>query len=109
MNDKQNHYNIKEYSRTYLRLGGCSIIIAIRLSAERSTRSVWACVDASSLRQVLLALGLADLDLLFLATTADNVGREGALGLELSAPVLGDVSLRHDCGGLWAGGMVVDC
>lgn len=80
----------------YLRLGRGGIIVAIRSGAERGTRAVGACADSSALGQVLLALCPADLDLLLLAAPPQLIGLEGVLGLELGAPVLGDVSVGHD-------------
>ena len=83
---------------TYLALGRDIIIIAIGLGSKRCTQtSTITARDASSLRKVLLALGLPDLDLLLLAAAAQLVGLEGVLGLELGAPVLGDVPIGHDC------------
>jgi hypothetical protein len=83
----------------YLRFRRSRLIVAIRSSAERSTRSVLASADTSSLCQVLLSLGLANLNLLLLTTTAKLLRLEGVLGLELCSAMFGDVSLRHgvDC------------
>ncbi|KUI56758.1 hypothetical protein VP1G_10880 [Cytospora mali] len=86
---------------TYLGLGWGSIIITVGGGAQGSTRSVFACADASSLRQVLLALCLSNLDLLLLAATTKLIRLEGVLGLELGPAMLGDVSLSHGCDRLW--------
>lgn len=83
--------------QTYLRLTRGCLIVTVWGSAQGRARSVGSCSNASPLREVLFALGLANLDLLLLATTAQLIGLEGVLGLELGAPMLGDVSLSHGC------------
>ena len=74
-------------------------VITIRGCAERSSWGGSLCPitsrDSSSLRKVLFSLGLADLDLLLLAATAQLVRLELPLGLELSAAMLGDEALGH--------------
>jgi hypothetical protein len=79
-----------------LRLGRSGVIIAIGGGTKRSTRTVLTGSDTSSLGQVLLTLGLSDLDLLLLTATTELLRLEGVLRLELSAAMLGDVSLSHD-------------
>lgn len=79
-----------------LGLGRSGLIIAIRGGTERSTRAVLTGTNTSTLGQVLLTLGLSDLDLLLLATTTELLRLEGILGLELSSAMLGNVSLSHD-------------
>lgn len=87
-------------------LGGSSIIVAVGSSTQGGTRTVVACADTASLGQVLLALCLADLDLLFLTAAADNFGRESALRLVVGTSVLGNVSLSHGCDASWTAGWV---
>ena len=88
----------QEEMQTYLALGGSGVIIAVGRSTQRRTGPVSTCADASTLGQVLLALGLPDLDLLLLATAAQLLRLEGALRLELSSAMLGNVPISHDCG-----------
>jgi hypothetical protein len=100
-NNKQNRrvgqwQRVEEKRYTYLRLGRSGVIIAIGGGTKRSTRTVLTGSDTSSLGQVLLTLGLSDLDLLLLTATAELLRLEGVLRLELSAAMLGDVSLSHD-------------
>lgn len=80
---------------TYLGLCGGGLIVTVGGGTKGSTRSVLTGADASSLGQVLLTLGLADLDLLLLAAAAELLRLEGVLRLELSAAMLGDVALSH--------------
>jgi hypothetical protein len=82
----------------YLALGGNGVIVAVWLCAERSpwTSLAGAC-DTTSLRKILLTLGFSDLHLLLLATASQLFGLEGVFRLELGAPMLGDIALRHDC------------
>ena len=81
---------------TYRTLGVGSLIVTVRRSTERSTRSALATVaNASPLGEVLLALLLADLDLLLLAAAAELIGLESVLCLESGAAVLGDITVRH--------------
>jgi len=81
-----------------LGLGRSGLIITIRGGTERSTRAVLTGSNTSTLGQVLLTLGLSNLDLLLLATTTELLRLEGILGLELSSAMLGNVSLSHgDC------------
>jgi len=79
-----------------LGLGRSGLIITIRGGTERSTRAVLTGSNTSTLGQVLLTLGLSNLDLLLLATTTELLRLEGILGLELSSAMLGNVSLSHD-------------
>jgi hypothetical protein len=83
---------------TYLGLGGRVLIVAVGGGTEGRTRTVLTGADAAALGQVLLALRLADLDLLLFATTAQLFGLECVLRLELRAPMLGNVSVSHGCG-----------
>lgn len=83
---------------TYLRFSRGGLIVAIRGSTEGSARSVLTGSNTSSLGQVLLTLGLSNLNLLLLTTATEFFRLEGVLRLELSAAMLGDVSLSHvDC------------
>lgn len=81
----------------YLRLGGRVLIVTVGGSTKGSTRSRVASTDTAPLGQVLLALRLANLDLLFLTTATKLIGLEGALGLELGATMLGNVPVSHGC------------
>ena len=81
----------------YLRLGGRVLIITVGSSTKGSSRSRVASTDTAPLGQVLLALCLANLDLLFLTTATKLIGLEGALGLELGATMLGDIAVSHGC------------
>jgi hypothetical protein len=83
--------------RSYLRLGVDTLVIAVWSSAKRGAGGI-AAGDSAALGEIFLALGLADFHLLFLATTAEFIRLEDALGLEGIATMLGDVSLSH--GGL---------
>lgn len=74
-----------------------TLIVAVWGSAQRSTQPLGASVDSPSLCKVLLALLLADLDLLLFTATAKLVGLECALRLEVVAAVLGYVAFRHVC------------
>ena len=85
--------------KTYLGLARRVFIVAIGGSTQRGARAVVASANTTALGQVLLALRLADLDLLFLAATTQLLGLEGALRLELRAPMLGDVAFGHGCDG----------
>ena len=87
-----------EASRAHLGFRGSSIIVTVWRSTEGSARARVAGANASPLGQVLLALGLADLNLRFLATAAEFLGLEGALGLELRSAMVGDVAVSHGCG-----------
>jgi hypothetical protein len=81
---------------TYRTLSVGSLIIAVRRRTERSTRSALAAVaNASPLGEVLLALLLANLDLLLLTAAAELIGLESVLGLEGGAAVLGNITVRH--------------
>lgn len=84
-------------TRTYLRLAGRVLIVAVRRSAQGRARSVLASANTAALGQVLLPLCPADFNLLLLTTTAQLLGLEGAFRLELSPPVLGDVPFGHGC------------
>ena len=81
---------------TYLRFSRGGLIVAIRGSTEGSARSVFTGSNTSSLGQVLLTLGLSNLDLLLLTTATEFFRLEGVLRLELSSAMLGNVSLSHD-------------
>ena len=83
---------------TYLGLARRVFIVAIRSSTQRRTGAVLACANTTALGQVLLALRLADLDLLLFTTATQLFGLEGALRLELGAPMLGNVPFGHGCG-----------
>lgn len=83
---------------TYLALSGSSVIVTVGGGAQRGTGTVLACADTAALCEVLLSLGLSDLDLLLLAATSQLLGLEGALRLELSSAMLGNVPISHDCG-----------
>lgn len=91
---------IKDPESKYLRFRRRVLIVAVGGSAERSARAVLTGANTASLGQVLLALCLADLNLLLLAATPQLFGLEGALGLELGTAMLGDVSVSHACGSL---------
>jgi hypothetical protein len=94
---------------TYLRLGGCSIIIAVWSSAQRSTETAFRTDSKSSaLSQVFLALRLSDFDLLLLAATAEFFRLEGILRLELCAAVFRNISVGHSCGSLVLFGFLRD-
>ena len=81
---------------TYCALGVGALIVTVWRSAERRTRATLATVtNASPLGEVLLALLLADLDLLLLTTAAQLIGLESVLRLEGGAAVLGDITVRH--------------
>lgn len=84
---------------TYLRLRGSGVIVAVGSGAQGGTRALVARADTTTLGQVLLSLGLANLDLLLLAATSEFVGLEGVLRLELSSAMLGDVPVSHGCDG----------
>lgn len=83
---------------TYLSLGA-ALLLAVggggHASGTADSDLAIAGLDASPLGQVFVSLLLPDLDLLLLAAAAELVGLERALGLELRATVLGDVSLSH--------------
>lgn len=86
--------------RTYLGLGWSGVIVTIWCSTKGSSwsgRKV-ATGETSALCEVVLALGLANLDLLLLATAAELLWLKGALGLEVGAAMLWDETLRHGCG-----------
>ena len=89
------------HKRTYLRLCGSGVIVAIRSSTERRTRTVFARANTSTLGQVLLTLRLANFDLLLLAAASKLLRLEGVLGLELRPAMLGNVSFGHGAGGLF--------
>jgi hypothetical protein len=85
---------------TNLALDASALIITVRGCPKHLARATHTDIaisgcDASSLGKVLFSLGLPDLDLLLLATTTELVRLEGIFGLELSAAVLGNVSLGH--------------
>jgi hypothetical protein len=83
-----------------IRLHRLLVIVAVGGGAERGAQTLRArrrATDASSLGQVLIALGLPDLHHLFLATTTQLFRLESILRLELGPTVIGNVSLRHDC------------
>ena len=82
---------------TYLRLARRVFIIAIGGSTQGSTRAVITSANTAALGQVLLALRLADLDLLLFTTATQLLGLEGALRLELGATMLGNVTFGHGC------------
>jgi hypothetical protein len=90
----------KQKKKTYLRLAGGVFIVAIGSSTQRRAGAVLACANTTALGQVLLTFRLADLDLCLLTATAQLLGLEGALRLELGAPMLGDVAVGHGRGGL---------
>lgn len=79
----------------YLRLGRRVLIVTVGGGTKGSSRSRVASTNTAPLGQVLLALRLANLDLLFLTTATKLIGLEGALGLELGATVLGNVPVSH--------------
>jgi hypothetical protein len=87
---------INRNARAYLGLGGRSLIIAIWRGTKRGTETL-AGSDTSSLGQVLFTLGLSDLDLLLFTSAAELFRLEGALRLELSPTMLGNVSISHGC------------
>ena len=83
--------------KTYLGLRWRVFIVAVGSSTERSTGTVLTGADATTLGQVLLALRLADLDLLLFTAATQLFWFERVLGLELGAPMLGNVSVSHCC------------
>ena len=80
---------------TYLRLCRDSLIVTVGGGAERGTGAIFSSADATTLGQVLLALGFANLDLLLLAPSTELFGLESALGLELGAAMFGNVAVSH--------------
>jgi hypothetical protein len=80
---------------TNLSLAGRVLIVAVWSGAQRRAGPVLASANTAAFGQVLLALRLADLDLLLFATTAELLRLEGALRLELGAAVLGNVAFGH--------------
>ena len=80
-------------------LGLCRrvVIVAVGGGTERGTGAVGTGTDTAALGQVLFALLLSDLNLLFLAAASKLLGLECVLRLELGPAMLGDVSFRHDC------------
>jgi hypothetical protein len=79
----------------YLAFDGTTFLL-ITISTDLATyNAAIASLDASSLSEVLLSLLFPDLDLLFLATTAQLVGLELVLGLELRSPMFWDVAISH--------------
>lgn len=83
------------WNRAYLRLCGSRLIVTVGGGAKRSTGSVFASSDTTALSEIVLALGLSDLNLLLLATTTELLRLEGALCLELGSAMLGDVAISH--------------
>lgn len=81
--------------KTDLGLCGGGIIVAVWSSSEGSAGSVLARSDTTALGQVLLSLGLANLDLLLLSAATELLRLEGALRLEIGAAMLGDVPISH--------------
>ena len=81
----------------YLRFRGCGLIIAVGSGSQGSSQTL-ARANTPSLRQVFLALGFPNLDLLLLAPTAEFLRLKGILRLELGPAMLGDVSISH---GYW--------
>ena len=81
---------------TYLTLAHhACLIVAVRRGTERSSELSASRTDTSSLRQILLPLRTSDLDLLLLTTTAELVGLESPLSLEVGPTVSRDVAFRH--------------
>ena len=88
-----------ELAGTYLRLSWCGVIVTIWCCAQGSSWSRSKVGSkTSALCEVLIALGLANLDLLLLTTATELLWLESTLGLELGAAMLWDVTLRHGCG-----------
>lgn len=82
---------------TYLGLCRGVLIVAVGRSTKGSSRALVTSTNTATLGEILLTLLLSDLDLGLLATTAKFFGLEGALGLELGAPMLGNVAVGHGC------------
>ena len=83
----------------YLTFRGHGIIVTICLCSQGSARSrTVSGSNPSSLREIFLAFGLADLDLLLLATASQLFRLEGVLRLELSTTMFWDVAFGHVCG-----------
>jgi hypothetical protein len=80
---------------TDLALNVAALIVAVGGCTQRGAWLV-AASDTTTLCEVLLTLGLADLDLLFLAAAAEFVRLESALRLEGCAAMLGDIFVGHD-------------
>lgn len=83
--------------KTYLGLSRRVLIVAVGGSTKGSARALVTSTDTTSLGEVLLTLLLSNLDLGLLAPATKLFGLEGALGLELGAPMLGNVAVGHGC------------
>ena len=91
---------IRVMTVTYLGLRWSGVIVTIWCGTKGSSwsgRKVTAS-KTSALCKVVLALGLANLDLLLLAAATKLLWLEGALSLEVGAAMLWDETLRHGCG-----------
>lgn len=85
-----------ENSSTYLAFDGTGFIVTLG-GGTTHTNSTIPGLNTSSLGQVLFSLLLPNLNLLFFTTTTEFFGPELVPGLELSATMLWDVTLRHGC------------
>jgi hypothetical protein len=81
---------------THLTLRVCTLIVAVRSGTQRSAQSTFTSANSSSLREVLLAFLLSDLDLLLFAAATQLVRLERALGLEVVPAMLRNIAFRHD-------------
>lgn len=86
---------------THLAFDITALIVAVGRSTKRGTWLV-SPSNTTTLCKILLALCPANLHLLLLTTAAELVWLEGALGLERSAAMLGNVLVGHGCGGTGA-------
>ena len=92
--------NIEVVTVTYLGLRWSGVIVTIWCSTKGSSwsRRRVATSKTSALCEVVLALSLANLDLLLLAAATKLLWLEGALSLEVGAAMFWDETLRHGCG-----------
>lgn len=88
-------YKHRGWNRAYLRLCGSRLIVTIGGGTKRGTGTVFTSSNTTALGEVVLALGLSDLNLLLLATTTKLLGLEGTLCLELGSAMFGDVAISH--------------
>jgi hypothetical protein len=79
----------------YLSFDVETLIIAVRSCPQRGTGSVSA-GDTSAFCEILLALGLSDLNLLFLTATTQLIRFEDTFGFVLVATMLRDIPFGHD-------------
>jgi hypothetical protein len=84
-------------TKTHLALDSTGFIIALSggSHATTNTNSSIASHNTTSLSKTLLALLLANLDLLLLTAATELIGAELVLGLELRPTMLGNIAFRH--------------